>query len=98
MRGCQNVFGCHEGQKSSLQLLLLDKERLDPATLDRPDGRPTVRETVPELGNLLKSIVTDYYWVERQIKQSVFSPRTLKAFSGQGARCTTGNHPILGGK
>lgn len=35
--------------------IFLNRERLDPATLDRPDDRPTVRETVPELGNLLKS-------------------------------------------
>jgi phospholipase C len=28
--------------------------RLDPATDGRPDPRPTVRETVPELGNLVK--------------------------------------------
>ncbi len=33
--------------------LFLDKERLDPATLSRPDSRPTVREIVPILGNLL---------------------------------------------
>lgn len=35
--------------------IFLKGERLDPATLDRPDDRPTVRETVPQLGNLLKS-------------------------------------------
>jgi phospholipase C len=34
--------------------LFLSKERLDPATLSRPDPRPTVREEVPILGNLLK--------------------------------------------
>jgi phospholipase C len=30
----------------------LDSQRLDPQTLDRPDSRPTVRETVPGLGDL----------------------------------------------
>ncbi|HLA92391.1 MAG TPA: alkaline phosphatase family protein [Actinomycetota bacterium] len=34
--------------------LFLSKERLDPATLSRPDSRPTVREEVPVLGNLLR--------------------------------------------
>jgi phospholipase C len=34
--------------------LFLSKERLDPATLSRPDSRPTVREEVPILGNLLQ--------------------------------------------
>jgi len=33
--------------------LFLQKERLDPDTLSRPDSRPTVREKVPILGNLL---------------------------------------------
>jgi phospholipase C len=35
--------------------LFLEGERLDPQTLDRPDSRPTVRETVPHLGDLLAS-------------------------------------------
>jgi phospholipase C len=35
--------------------IFLESERLDPKTLDRPDSRPTVRETVPQLGNLLRS-------------------------------------------
>ena len=34
--------------------LFLAKERLDPRTLSRPDSRPTVRENVPILGNLLR--------------------------------------------
>ena len=33
--------------------LFLQRERLDPATLSRPDSRPTVRERVGILGNLL---------------------------------------------
>jgi phospholipase C len=31
----------------------LHGERLDPATMSRPDSRPTVRETLPRLGDLL---------------------------------------------
>jgi phospholipase C len=34
--------------------LFLSKERLNPRTLSRPDSRPTVREKVPILGDLLK--------------------------------------------
>ena len=34
--------------------LFLSKERLNPRTLSRPDSRPTVRERVPILGDLLK--------------------------------------------
>jgi phospholipase C len=34
--------------------LFLDSERLNPATLSRPDSRPTVREKAPILGDLLK--------------------------------------------
>jgi phospholipase C len=34
--------------------LFLSKERLDPATLSRPDSRPTVREEVQILGNILR--------------------------------------------
>ncbi len=34
--------------------LFLDGARLDPATMSRPDSRPTVREEVPILGNLLR--------------------------------------------
>ena len=33
--------------------LFLDSDRLDPATMSRPDSRPTVREDVPRLGDLL---------------------------------------------
>ena len=32
--------------------VFLDGQRLDPATMPRPDPRPTVRENVPELGDL----------------------------------------------
>jgi phospholipase C len=34
--------------------LFLDGQRLDPDTMSRPDSRPTVREEVPVLGDLLK--------------------------------------------
>ena len=34
--------------------LFLDSERLNPATLSRPDSRPTVREKASILGDLLK--------------------------------------------
>ncbi|GIV01143.1 MAG: hypothetical protein KatS3mg014_2758 [Actinomycetota bacterium] len=34
--------------------LFLGGQRLDPATMSRPDARPTVREEVPILGNLLR--------------------------------------------
>jgi phospholipase C len=34
--------------------LFLDGRRLDPKTDGRPDPRPTVREEVPGLGNLLR--------------------------------------------
>jgi phospholipase C len=32
--------------------IFLGGQRLDPATMDRPDPRPTVRENVPGLGDL----------------------------------------------
>ncbi|MGH2637517.1 MAG: alkaline phosphatase family protein, partial [Actinomycetota bacterium] len=35
--------------------LFLGGQRLDPATMSRPDSRPTVREEVPILGDLLNS-------------------------------------------
>jgi phospholipase C len=34
--------------------LFLGGQRLDPETMSRPDSRPTVREEVPILGNLLR--------------------------------------------
>ena len=34
--------------------IFLGGQRLDPRTDGRPDPRPTVRESVPQLGNLLK--------------------------------------------
>jgi hypothetical protein len=34
--------------------LFLGERRLDPATMSRPDSRPTVREEVDVLGNLLR--------------------------------------------
>jgi phospholipase C len=37
----------------------LDSQRLDPTTDGRPDPRPTVREDVPELGDLKKDFDFD---------------------------------------
>jgi len=34
--------------------IFLGGQRIDPATDGRPDPRPTVRENVPQLGDLLK--------------------------------------------
>jgi phospholipase C len=34
--------------------LFLDGQRLDPETMSRPDSRPTVREEIGVLGNLLR--------------------------------------------
>ena len=33
--------------------VFLDGQRLDPATMDRPDPRPIVREEIPILGDLI---------------------------------------------
>jgi phospholipase C len=39
--------------------LFLDGARLDPDTMSRPDSRPTVREEVRGLGNLLREFDFD---------------------------------------
>jgi hypothetical protein len=39
--------------------IFLDGARLDPAHDGRPDDRPSVRETVPELGDLLDELDFD---------------------------------------
>jgi hypothetical protein len=39
--------------------LYLDGARLDPATMSRPDARPTVREDVPILGDLRREFDFD---------------------------------------
>ena len=36
-----------------IQDVFLDGQRLDPKTMSRPDPRPTVREEVPEMGDLI---------------------------------------------
>lgn len=36
--------------------IFLDSQRIDPATDGRPDSRPTVRENLPQLGNLLNEM------------------------------------------
>jgi phospholipase C len=50
--------------------LFLQKERLDPATLSRPDSRPTVRERVSILGNLLK----DFDFTQDPIPPLILDP------------------------
>ena len=51
--------------------LFLSKERLDPATLSRPDSRPTVREEVPILGNLLK----EFDFTQEPLPRVILDPR-----------------------
>ena len=43
-----------DGYLKLIEDIFLSKERLNPRTISRPDSRPTVREKVPILGNLLK--------------------------------------------
>lgn len=51
--------------------LFLQKERLNPRTISRPDSRPTVREKVPILGNLLK----DFDFQQDPIPPLILDPR-----------------------
>ena len=51
--------------------LFLDKERLNPATLSRPDSRPTVRENASILGNLLK----EFDFTQDPIPPLILDPR-----------------------
>lgn len=60
--------------------LFLDGERLDPETLDRPDGRPTVRETVPELGDLLES----FDFSQRPLRPLLLPPYPESGTEGGG--------------
>jgi phospholipase C len=43
-----------DGYLKLIEDLFLGGQRLDPATMSRPDSRPTVREDLPILGNLLR--------------------------------------------
>ncbi len=43
----------HDAYLKLIEDLFLDGARLDPKTDGRPDSRPTVRETMPQLGDLL---------------------------------------------
>ena len=45
----------HDAYLRFIEDVFLKGDRLDPATDGRPDPRPTVREEVPILGNLLES-------------------------------------------
>jgi phospholipase C len=51
--------------------LFLDRERLDPDTLSRPDSRPTVREEVAILGNLLE----EFDFTQEPIPPLILDPR-----------------------
>ena len=51
--------------------LFLDKERLNPATLSRPDSRPTVRERAAILGNLLQ----EFDFAQDPIPPLILDPR-----------------------
>ncbi|HXJ63182.1 MAG TPA: alkaline phosphatase family protein, partial [Actinomycetota bacterium] len=44
----------HDAYLKLIEDLFLGAQRIDPATDGRPDRRPTVRETVPGLGDLLR--------------------------------------------
>ena len=43
----------HDAYLKFIEDIFLDGSRLDPKTDGRPDSRPTVRENVPQLGDLL---------------------------------------------
>ena len=43
----------HDAYLKFIEDIFLDSERLNPKTDGRPDSRPTVREDVPQLGDLL---------------------------------------------
>lgn len=43
----------HDAYLSFIEDIFLDGARLDPTSDGRPDNRPTVRETLPQLGDLL---------------------------------------------
>ena len=49
----------------------LSGERLDPATLSRPDSRPTVREEVSILGDL----GTEFDFAQEPIPPLILNPR-----------------------
>jgi phospholipase C len=61
--------------------LYLQGERLDPATLQRPDSRPTVREEVPILGDLRKAF---------DFRQEPLPPLLLDPNPEAGAASTPG--------
>jgi hypothetical protein len=43
----------HDAYVKFIEDIFLNGQRLDPSTDGRPDPRPTVRENVPQLGNLV---------------------------------------------
>ena len=60
----------HDAYNKFIEDDFLDSERLNPATDGRPDPRPTVRESVPELGNL----VTDFDFHQAPRPPLILSP------------------------
>jgi phospholipase C len=54
--------------------LFLNSARLDPATMSRPDSRPTVREDVGILGNLLR----EFDFTQDPLPTLVLDPTPLK--------------------
>jgi phospholipase C len=51
--------------------LFLQRERLNPRTISRPDSRPTVRENVPILGDLLR----EFDFGQNPIPPLILDPR-----------------------
>jgi phospholipase C len=58
--------------------LFLGGARLDPATMSRPDGRPTVREEVEILGNLLK----EFDFTQEPLEPVILDPGAGRPGSG----------------
>jgi phospholipase C len=51
--------------------LFLESQRLDPDTMSRPDSRPTVREEIPILGNLLR----EFDFTQEPLPPMILDPR-----------------------
>jgi phospholipase C len=68
--------------------LFLGGERLNPATDGRPDPRPTVRENVAQLGNLL----CDFHFSKRPLRPLILSESSPSgAFLNDAARARVGS-------
>ena len=66
--------------------LFLDGQRLDPKTDGRPDLRPTVREEVPVLGDLLDEFTFD----SKPVSPLILDPLPLRSSTTPGAAGATG--------